>query len=118
MGLCAGLHYDQPCAAIGNCCALPFELAQPCRRKIFADDGKYYAFSVDEYQTPQWAKEAILLPYHGWTASLQVLESPGFPTQDVEDIYGGTHTRGSLSIWISIHELVSEHAVSQSTLSL
>lgn len=75
----------------------------PAGEEIFADDGKYYAFSVDEYQTPQWAKEAIL--YHIIVDRF----SPGFgkswnSTQDVEDIYGGT-LRGIIEHLDHIQEL-------------
>ncbi len=75
----------------------------PAGEEIFADDGKYYAFSVDEYQTPQWAKEAIL--YHIMVDRF----SPGSgkswnSTQDVEDIYGGT-LRGIIEHLDHIQEL-------------
>lgn len=61
----------------------------PNGEEIFADDGKYYAYCVDDYTVPQWAREAIV--YHIMVDRF----SPGngeewWSVEDVEDIYGGT----------------------------
>ncbi|NMC46098.1 MAG: alpha-amylase [Chloroflexi bacterium] len=61
----------------------------PTGDETFADDGKYYAYCVDDCSNPQWAREAIV--YHIMVDRF----SPGtgkqwWTVQDVEDIYGGT----------------------------
>ncbi|RJQ44609.1 MAG: alpha-amylase [Anaerolineaceae bacterium] len=75
----------------------------PAGDEIFADGGKYYAYCVDDYSVPQWAKEAII--YHIMVDRF----SPGMgrswmTVRDVEDIYGGT-LRGILEKIDYIHDL-------------
>ncbi len=64
-------------------------VVSPSGEEIIADDGAYYAYHVDEYEPPAWAREAII--YH----ILVDRFSPGDgnswqAVNDVEDVYGGT----------------------------